>query len=255
MRALWAITRRELQAYFASPLAYVIYAAFFAISGFFFFVALGNFNLISLQAAQIPWLANQLNINQMVIQPHMQNFSFLLLFVIPFLTMRLFAEEKRTQTMELLLTSPISIGHMVIGKFLASLFLFLGLVVLSVIYPFIVTIVSTPDWGPIISGYVGVLLVGCLYISVGLFISALTKSQVIAGFLSFVVLLFFYILPFLSHSLPAPLDTVISYIGFSDRFEDFVKGLIDIPAVVYFLSFIFFALYLTHQAVESVRWR
>ncbi|MBI4208223.1 MAG: ABC transporter permease subunit [Deltaproteobacteria bacterium] len=255
MKGLWAIARRELQSYFASPVAYVVFTIFLLLSGYLFFNALLYFNLFSLQASQYPWMAQQLNINQMVIQPHMHNFVVLLLFVIPLLTMRLFAEEKKQMTIELLLTSPISVGQIVLGKFLAAFVVFLGLIVLSTTFPWIVSAISDIDIGPILTGYLGVILLGGLYLAVGVFASTLTQNQIVAAVVSFGLLLLLYILPFASNALPGPMAKVISSVGFAEHFEDFTKGLIDIPALTYFLSLIVFILFLAKQIVESVRWR
>ncbi len=250
-----SIIKRELKAYFVSPIAYVVLAIFLIITGFFFWNMLMYFNLRSMQMAQNPYMAGGMSLNEMVMRPLFQNMSVIILLVIPMLTMRLYAEEKKSGTIELLFTAPLTDVETAGGKFLAAFFMFFLMSGLTLLYPFILSRVSTIEWGPVWSGYIGFLLMGATFISIGLLISAFTSNQIVAAVLSFGVLLFFWIIGWSSEFAGGIFSKVLSYLSIIEHFDDFAKGVCDTRDIVYYLSFIFLGLFATVQVLASSKWR
>jgi len=252
---VFSIFKREIKAYFASPIAYVILAIFLIITGFFFYLMLMAFNLRCMQMAQYPYMARGMSLNEMLVRPLFQNMSIIVLLVIPMITMRLYAEEKKSGTIELLFTAPLSDVETATGKFLTAFFMFFLMTALSLLYPFILSRVSTIEWGPVWSGYIGFLLMGGAFISIGLLISAFTSNQIVAAILTFGVLLFFWMIGWLSEFVTGAASTVLSYLSLIEHFSDFAKGVCDTKDVVYYLSVIFFGLFATVQILDSSKWR
>ncbi len=255
MRNILAITGRELKAYFVSPIAYVVFTVFFTISGWLFFNILTYYNLQTLQFIRYPALLEKLNLTEMVLRPHSHNLSFILLLMIPVLTMRLWAEEKGSGTAELLLTSPIRLVEIVLGKYLSSLILLLVMMILAFQYPLILIIFGNPEPGPIITTYLGLFLMGAAFLAVGFFASSLTENQIVAAIIGFGVLLFFWVISWASHTVGTTFGEVLSYLSLMEHFDEFSKGLLDTRDIVFFLSFSFFGLFLTHRVIESHGWR
>lgn len=255
MRNIWAIIKKEIKTYFTSPIAYVVSAVFLVLMGFFFYSLIWWFNSQSLQMAQNPGYYQQLNINQMVYAPFFHNLSIILLLVIPLLTMRLFAEEKKLKTDELLYTSPISINQIILGKFFASLFVLIIILLLTGIFSFFTFAYGNPEPLPILNGYFGLFLMGAAFISAGIFFSSLTENQIVAAMLTFGALLLFWILNWASYSAGGFWRDVLNYLSFFQHFDDMTKGILDTADLVYYLSFIFFGLFLTHSVIQSRRWR
>jgi len=193
MKNIWAICKKEVKTYFTSPIAYVLITVFLVLVGFFFYSLVWWFNNYSFQAARDPAYLQQLNINQMVFSPLFHNISIILLLTIPLLTMRLFAEEKKRQTDELLYTSPISVSQIIIGKYAASLFVLLVMLLLIGILSIFTFAYGNPEFVPILNGYLGLFLMGAAFIAVGIFFSSLTENQVVAAMLTFGALLLFWI--------------------------------------------------------------
>ncbi len=252
---VFSIFKREIKAYFVSPIAYVILAIFLIIIGFFFYNMFMYFNLRSMQMAQYPYMARGMSLNEMVVRPLFQNMSVIALLVIPMLTMRLYAEEKKSGTIELLFTAPLSDVETAIGKFLAAFFMFFLMSGLTVLYPFIMSRVSTIEWGPVWSGYIGFLLMGGAFISIGLAISTLTGNQIVAALLTFGMLLFFWMIGWSSEFVSGAGGNVLSYLSLIEHFDDFAKGVCDTRDIVYYLSVIFLGLFTTVQMLESSKWR
>lgn len=255
MRNIWAIIKKEIKTYFTSPIAYVVSAVFLVLMGFFFYSLIWWFNSQSLQMAQNPGYYQQLNINQMVYAPFFHNLSIILLLVIPLLTMRLFAEEKKLKTDELLYTSPISINQIILGKFFASLFVLIIILLLTGIFSFFTFAYGNPEPLPILNGYFALFLMGAAFISAGIFFSSLTENQIVAAMLTFGALLLFWILNWASYSAGGFWRDVLNYLSFFQHFDDMTKGILDTADLVYYLSFIFFGLFLTHSVIQSRRWR
>ena len=255
MKNIWAIFKKEIKTYFTSPIAYVAITVFLVLIGFFFYSLIWWFNSQSLQMAQNPSYYQQLNINQMVYSPLFHNMSIILLLMVPLLTMRLFSEEKRRQTDELLFTSPISVNQIILGKYIASLFVLLVMLFLTGILSIFTFAYGNPELVPILNGYLGLFLMGAAFIAVGIFFSSLTENQIVAAILTFGTLLLFWILNWASYSAGGMWKSVLNYLSFIQHFDDMTRGILDTTDLVYYLSFIFLGLFLTHSVIQSRRWR
>jgi ABC-2 type transport system permease protein len=255
MKNIWAICKKEVKTYFTSSIAYVIITVFLVLVGFFFYSLVWWFNNYSFQAARDPAYLQQLNINQMVFSPLFHNISIILLLTIPLLTMRLFAEEKKRQTDELLYTSPISVSQIIIGKYAASLFVLLVMLLLTGILSIFTFAYGNPEFVPILNGYLGLFLMGAAFIAVGIFFSSLTENQVVAAMLTFGALLLFWILNWAAGSASGMWKDVLNYLSFFQHFDDLTQGILDTTDIVYYASFSFFGLFLTHSVIQSRRWR
>ncbi len=256
MRNIWTIIGKELRSYFVSPVAYVVLTGFLLLGGWFFFNLLSRFNLLlSLYTQFQAGAAEQLNLNDFVIAPLMNNLSIILVILIPMITMRTFAEEKKGGTYELLLTSPLRTTEIVLGKFLAS-FVFIGLLIgLTAIYPALLMVFGNPEVRVMATGYLGLLLMATSFVAVGLFTSSVTENQIIAAVSGLVVMLLLYIIGWPAQNAGDVLGPILTYLSITDHFAELVKGVIDTRALVYFASLIGLALFLTMRSVESLRWR
>jgi len=260
MRNLFAIYAKELRSYFVSPVAYVIAGVFLLLSGYLFRNILMQFNWWCLQFAQRSQMMGgqempNLNLNEMVISQFFGVMDFIWLLIVPMLTMRLFAEEKKNGTMELLMTSPISTAQMLMGKFLACLSLYSIIVALTLVYCFILEAYGSPDWGPIFSAYLGYLLLGGAFIAVGVLASALTENQIVAVLLSFGMLLMLWLIDWSASFAGPTAAKILQYLSFIQHLQDFQRGVVDTKDVIFYLTFIFFSLFLTTRVLESRRWR
>jgi ABC-2 type transport system permease protein len=253
-RNITAIAGKELRSYFASPVAWVMLGLFALIFGWFFLTYLTYFVRSSMQAAMGGGPAS-MNVNQELIRPLLQNASVLVLFLLPMVTMRTYSEEKRSGTIELLLTSPLTDFEIIVGKFLGTVGLYVALLGVTALYVGILFLYGNPEWRPLVSGYLGLLLLGSCFIAVGLFISSTTKNQMVAGAATFVVALLFWIVSWFAESAGPTVAQVLSYLSITEHFDDFGKGVIDTKHVIYYLSFISFGLFLTLRSVDSERWR
>jgi ABC-2 type transport system permease protein len=236
MHNIWAIARRELYAYFVSPIAYVIGGLFLLISGFLFSLIL-NFS------------------SEATMRPLFGNLSVIFLFAVPFLTMRLLAEEARSGTLELLLTAPVRDSELVLGKFLGALLLVLAILACTAIYPAILLLAGNPDRGPILAGYLGIVLQAAAFLAIGLFASSLTQNQIIAAMLTFVILLLLWLSDALGNYTGGRIGDLFRFLSITRHLDEFPRGIIDTRHIVYFLSVIAAALFLTVQSVQSRRWR
>ena len=255
MKNIWIIAKKELRTYFTSPIAYVIMTVFLVLVGFFFYSLIWWFNSQAMQAAQNPAYAQQMNINQMVFGPLFNNMSIILLLMLPLLTMRLFAEEKKIGTEELLMTSPISVGQIIVGKFLASFLVLAAMLGLTGLLSIFTFLYGNPEVAPILNGYLGLLLMGGAFIAIGLFFSSLTENQIVAAILTFGALLLFWILNWAASSAAGFWKDVLNYVSFFGHFENATQGILDTTDIVYYLSFAFFGMFLTHSVIQSRRWR
>jgi ABC-2 type transport system permease protein len=248
------IWRKELQSYFRSPIAYGVMAFFALISGYFFYVAVVYFVRMSVQSSMMG--QNQpMSVNDSVVRPLLSNISVIGLFLIPMITMRLFAEEKRSGTIELLITSPIKDLSIIMGKWLAALTLYGAMLGISILSMATLFFYGKPDLRPMVAGYLGLLLMGGALLSVGTFISTCTKNQIVAGVAGFGVCLMLWVLDWLSSFQDSAVGKVLSYLSILQHFDSFSKGVIDSRDVVYYLSAIFIGLFLTARSLESLRWR
>jgi ABC-2 type transport system permease protein len=246
MRKTVALIERELLAYFSSPLAYVILTAFLFVNGYVFWLIVSYLNDPRTQ----PMAAFKLLFGGTIF------FWLMLLFVLPVITMRLLAEERRTGTLEVLLTSPVSDGQVVISKFLAALVFYLFLWLPTVVYIVILSKYSRVDIGPVLSGYLGIALLGVLFLSIGVLTSALTRNQIIAAVFAFAVLLVVFSLGLVQNIVTTPwLKDALGYMNLWDHMDDFSKGIVDTRHVVYQLSLAGFFLFLATKALEASRGR
>lgn len=255
MTNIWSLVKKELRAYFSSPIAYVVIAGFLLLVGYFYYSLVAWFNAAAMQMAQNPYYAQQVNINEMVFAPLFHNMTIILILVAPLLTMRLLAEEKKSGTDELLFTSPLSVAEIVCGKYAAALIMWvimLGLTALLSIFAFAY---GNPELAPWLTGYLGLFLMGALFIAIGLFFSSLTENQIVAAFLTVVTLLLLLVLNWVTSSGGGSWRTVLGYLSFSDHFEDMTRGILDTKDIVYYLTFSFFGLFLAHSVIQSRRWR
>lgn len=241
MKNIAVIVTKELYTYFVSPIAYFVFFIFTAVSGFLFYVILGSFAAYQYSTTD-------------VIQTLFNNISVTLLFFTPALTMKLFAEEKKTGTIELLMTSPLKDTEVVLGKFLASWVMLFVMLLLTLIFPLITTRFGNLDIGPIISGYLGLLLLGSTFLSLGVMISSMTKNQIVAALTSFGLLLSLWIIGFLS-SRGGKIGDFLGYLSLTEHFSDFSRGTISLKHTVYYLSFTIVCLFFTVKSFESSKWR
>ncbi len=257
MRNAYFIAARELRSLFTSPIGYIVLTFFLLLNGWIFFGLLNRFNFLSMVYLQMQnqQMMMQLNLNQQVIAPILQNMTIVLVLTVPLITMRMFAEERKMRTDELLFTSPVGIGEIVMGKFAAA-FVFLAIMLgLTLVYPAILFAYGNPEFGPVLSGYLGLLLLATCFIAVGLFTSSLTENQIVAAVSCFVVLLMFYLININSMSMSGVTRDVLDYLSLIGHFGDFVKGIVDTKAVVYYATFVASGLFLTGISLESRKWR
>src|SRR4051794_26671224 len=179
MRNIWTIARRDFRAYFTSPIAYIVIAGFMVIMGWMFFFNLSHFNLQNLQYQQFN-MGKGVSITEGIIRPLYGNMNVIFLFMVPFITMRLFAEEKKLHTIELLMTSPIKLSEIILGKFFSSFLLVLIMLSLTVVYPIVLFATGNPELGPIVTSYIGTLLLASCYLSIGILFSSVTENQIVA---------------------------------------------------------------------------
>src|SRR5450432_363999 len=241
MRNVLIICRKELHSYFVSPVAYILLAMFAIIFGFFFWNSLGYFVYMGMES-QMRGQSMPMNINEELIRPLLSNISVVGLFLIPMITMRLFAEEKRSGTIELLVTSPIHDIEVILGKWLSALTLYAGMLVLTALNFAFVFRYGRPDWKPLAIGYLGLLLQAGALLAIGTFISTLTKNQIIAGAATFGVCLLLWILEWVSGYETATWARVLSYMSVITHFESFAKGVLATKDAVYYMTVIFLAL-------------
>ncbi|MGB7267585.1 MAG: ABC transporter permease [Terracidiphilus sp.] len=254
MRNLWVICRKELKSYFASPIAYLMLTMFGLIFGFFFWNALGYFVVAGMEM-QMQGQSMPMNVNEQVIRPLLDNASVLGLFFIPMITMRLFAEEKRSGTIELLATSPVRDVEIILGKWLAALILYSCLLLFTALNFAFLFRYGHPDWKPLAVAYLGLLLQAGGLLAVGTFISTLTRNQIIAGAATFGVCLLLWVSGWVSGYDSATWATVLSYLSVVTHFDSFAKGVIESKDAVYYLTLIFLGLFFTARSMESMRWR
>jgi len=254
MRNIWVIAQKELNSYFVSPVAYLLLTMFAIIFGYFFWVSVAIFNNASLQS-QLGGQPMPMSLNEYVIRPLLSNISVVGLFFIPMISMRLFAEEKRMGTIELLATSPIRDIEVIIGKWLAAIGLYAAMLVFSALNFAFLFRYGNPDWKPLAIGYLGLLLQAGGLLAVGTFISTLTKNQIIAGAATFGVCLLLWILEWAQGYETATWAKVLAYCSVITHFDSFSKGVLDTKDAVYYVSLIFLGLFLTSRSMESLRWR
>ena len=196
-----------------------------------------------------------MSITDGIIRPLYGNMNVIFLFMVPFITMRLFAEEKKIHTIELLMTSPVTLTEIILGKFLSAFLLVLIMLGLTSVYAVILFTTGNPDLGPILSSYLGTLLLASCYLSIGILFSSVTENQIVAGALTFAAGLFFWLVSWATQSVGPVWGEILTYLSLISHFNDFSRGLINTTDVFYYLSFIGVGLFLTHRVLDSYRWR
>lgn len=254
VRNVLAITEKELRSYFASPIAYIIIGLFSLLFGYFFYVYLMLFVRQSEQMMQFGG-GGSANVNQQMIRYVLLNVSVILLFLMPVITMRTYSEEKRSGTIELLLTSPVTDVQIILGKFLGAMGLYGAMLLVTMLYMSILFFIGNPEWRPLVAGYLGLLLMGGCFISVGLLISSLTKNQIVAGAITFAVFLMLWVINWMADQAGPVARQILTTLSITDHFDDFARGIIDTKHLVYYVSFITFGLFLTSKSVDMERWK
>jgi len=254
MRNVFTICGKELKSYFSSPVAYLLMALFGLVFGFFFYSASAYFVMAGLRS-QMGGQEQPMSVNEYVIGPLLGNASVVGLFLIPLISMRLFAEEKRSGTIELLLTSPISDWEIILGKWLGAMSMYLCVLAVSAVDVGMLFIWGHPDLRPILTGYLGLILQGGTVLAIGTFISTTTKNQIIAGAATFSMCLLLWVLNWVSSYNEAPWAQAVAYCSILTHFEPFSRGIVDSKDVIFYLSAIFLGLFLTSRSLDSLRWR
>jgi len=256
MKKTMIIAWKDYKSFFTGATAYVVGGLFLFIVGYMYVPILFAFAERSLMMM----LQNQgrggMSLNEWVFPPIMGNIMVLMVFAIPLLMMRLMSDEYRNRTMDLLMTSPITATNIVIGKFLAGVLFIWTLLALASIHWWATGLVTTFDKGPVLVGFLGLMLIGAVFSSICLFASSLTESSIIAAIVGTMLSLFVWLVSFMSGTVEDPkLQSLFTNLSVRTHFDDFVKGVINTQGIVYYLSVIFFFCYLSQRVVESARWR
>ena len=254
MSNILTIAQKELKSYFASPIAYTVIGFFAIMFGWFFVNLLYYFERMSMQSG-MTGQGGTMNVNEMLIAPLFLNVSVILLFTLPLVTMRTYSEEKRSGTIELLLTSPLTDFQIVMGKFLGGFVLYAAMLGITLPHVALLFLYGNPEWQPVVTGYLGLLLMGGCFLALGLFVSSLTKNQIVAGMVTFAVFLMFWVINWMASFSSPTTQSVLNHLSITEHLNDFTKGVLDTKHLVYYLSFIGFGLFLTVRSVDSERWR
>lgn len=232
MRQVVHILNKELKDYFISPIAYIVISIFLLVTGWFFFTTFFLYN-----------------------QADLRNFFSLLpiifSFVIPAITMRLFSEELNIGSYEILLTLPVTFTDIILGKFLAGVVFVSVALIPTLSYPIFIAFLGQLDWGPVLGGYIGAVLLGATFTAVGLFASSLTRNQIIAFIVGMMICFFLTLVDKMLFFFPESLLGIIGYLGADFHFKNIAKGIIDSRDIIYFLSIIFLGLYGAHIAMQA----
>ena len=255
MKNSWIIAKRDLGSFFNSPIFYVITTVFLVIYSYIFVNILSFFSMRSMQSGQLQQMGIALNINEMVIEPSFQNMAVVLLLIIPIITMRSFAEEKKSKTFRLLLSSPVHLKEIIWGKFLACMIVITVMVLISSYSIGFLFMIGEPDIGPVLTGYLGILLTAGCYVSIGIFASSLTENQIVAAVITFGFSLFMWVIGWGAQAASSTTGQVLQYLSVIEHMDRFLKGMIETSDLAYYLSFIIFGLFLCYRTLDSNRWR
>ena len=255
MTPVQSIVAKELRSYFVSPIVYVVGAVFLGIVGLLSYIAVVDASNQALRMMQMSNTVAQINVNDLVFRPVFYNMNLVLMLVLPLLTMRLFAEERKLRTLELLLTSPVGINEIVTAKFLSVLIIYLILLALTALIPMVLSAYVSFDWAPVLTGFLALLLQGAFMLAIGLVASTLTENQIIASFLSFGCILLLWLLGAFGSTLgDTPVGHVFSYISFTEHYDRLVRGLVHVKDLVYYISGMALMWFAAHQVVDAHRW-
>ena len=256
VRPIIALAAKEIRVAMMSPILYVVAGVFLAIVGLFFSQIVTVASLQSVQMLRFQGALPQLNLTVLVFHPIFRNIHVILLLVIPLLTMRLLSEERKHKTVELLMTSPLTLTQIVAGKYLAALAIFAGLLALTGYMPILLAAWGAVDWPTVLSGYLGLLLVGGVYLAIGLLASSLTENQISAGIVTLGLILGFWVIGWAAMTAESTtVQPVLEHLSINQHLDRFLKGLLDSASFVYTLSVTGFGLFLTHRVLDSGRWR
>jgi ABC-2 type transport system permease protein len=254
MKNIWIICRKELRSYFSSPIAYLLLVMFAIIFAYFFWNTLDYYVKMALES-QMEEEAAPMNISEQIIRPLLSNVTVIGLFFIPLISMRLFSEEKRSGTIELLATSPVKDYEIIVGKWLAAVLMYVFMVASTFLDFIFLFKYGHPDWKPLAIGYLGLVLQAGGLLAIGTFISTLTRNQIIAGAATFGICLMLFIAGWVSQYNDALWAQVLSYMSIVTHFESFAKGVLDSKDVIFNATIIFLGLFFTARSMESLRWR
>ena len=255
MTPFQTILAKELRCFFVSPIFYVVGAVFLFISGLIAHLMTVNAGQQAVRFLQVQNTYALLNLNELVFRSLFYSLDFVLMFLLPILTMRLFAEERKLHTFELLLTSPVGINELISAKYVSVLSIYLGLLSLTSLTPILLSFYSSFHWNPILTGYMALALQGGFFLACGVLASATTENQVVAAFLSFGMILLIWLLGGLGSLLgDTTIGNVLSYVSFSEHYDRLVRGLLEAKDIVYYLSGIVLMLFIAHRVVDSHRW-
>jgi ABC-2 type transport system permease protein len=260
MKGLIAVYRREMGSYFVSPIAYIVIGLFLLVCGWFFYRILGFFiqQSVTAQMRAMQFGGPQaMDVPGLVLQNFFGIVSTIVLFLLPMLTMGIYAEERKRGTMELLMTSPLTEFQIAFGKFLAGLTLYGVMIAPTLIYQILMSMYAEPGipWSVLWSGYLGLLLLGSVLVALGAFISSLTESQIIAGVATFAVFLLLWVLDFGARDSSSTWGDVLQYLSILRHYDDFSRGVIDTANIVFYLSLAGVGVFLTQRSLDSMRWR
>jgi ABC-2 type transport system permease protein len=257
MRNALAVAGKELRAYFHSPIAYLVMTVYAALCGFFFYSFTATYVVQSFRMASMGGMgAPPMSMNEYIIRPLLEGvLTVVLLLLIPLITMRLYAEEKRSGTIELLLTSPLTDLQIIFGKFLGALALYAVLVAMTFLYIGVLFLYGNPNARPLLAHVLGLFLFGGALLALGMWFSTFTRNQIIAAALSFAAFLLLYVLDWVTAYSSSAIGRTLSYLSFTTHFDNFAKGVVDLRDLVYYLSVIVLGIFLTARSVEALKGR
>jgi ABC-2 type transport system permease protein len=255
MHSWYAVFKREVQAYFTLPIAYVMMGGLLLIVGLLYYLSFRYFLGVSFEAMRNPMMAEELDLSAMVVGTTIGTIGVVSVFTLPLLTMRLWAEEKRTGTVELLLTFPLRDSDIVLGKFFAVLAVYGVLLLLTLLYPLLTAMFGTVDPGIILSGYLGTLLLGATLLAFGFLCSTWTENQIVACVFAWSGFLFFWLIGHAADFVGGTVGKIFTHLSLANHHENFVKGMIETQDVAYFILATGLCLFLTLRSIESTRWR
>ncbi len=251
MKKALTIAGKDFRTYFYSPIAYIVCSFFLFIMGWMFFFNVKAFLLRSMGFN----MGKATSIAEGILRPVYGNMNVILLFLIPFITMKLFSEEKKLQTIQLLFTAPLTVTDMVLGKFLSAVFFVLFMLGFTLAYPAFLIAYANPEIGTIVTSYLGTFLLSMCYVSIGVFFSALTENQIVSGVLTLISGLFFWLISWAAQSAGPVWSDILEYLSLINHYNNFSQGLIDSSDVFYCLSFTGVFLFLSQRVLDSYRWR
>ena len=259
MRNTLVIFGKELRIIFATPIAYVVFTGFTFVVSFFFLRLLSGFaNNVELYTRTNPKVLQYMNLTDHVLVQLLQNVAIVLAFAVPFITMRLVAEERRARTLELLMTFPVRPIHIALGKYLAALTVIAVMVAIVAVYPLLVAAyaqVGSIAWTTVMLGLLGVFLLGAAFTAIGLFVSSLTGSQIISAFITWCILMLLWVIGWAAADNTGTTREVLLGLSAVEHLRSFTRGVLDMKDLVYFFSLVAFGLFMTHRALETRRWR